>query len=196
MSAHESGAVSKENSSFDILLTRKFAKLTQYFPNFWTNCIQPVQGILLMPSFFRKEAIFSTLNQIAEKNTTIYNCEQLPIWWPYNMNSRSLVWASNKSLKRVECPLFLMCWFIYGNIISCRAFGRWGNKLVVAFFSVILGVTCTINFLVLLSVKRPFAAPSPPLTLGLDTRTGDFFSRPEGPPSSHFSNSHNRRRLL
>ena len=93
------------------------------------------------------------------------------------MNSRSLVWASNKSLKRVECPLFLMCWFIYGNIISCRAFGRWGNKLVVAFFSVILGVTCTINFLVLLSVKRPFAAPSPPLTLGLDTRTGDFFSR-------------------
>ena len=67
MSAHESGAVSKENSSFDILLTRKFAKLTQYFPNFWTNCIQPVQGILLMPSFFRKEAIFSTLTQLQKK---------------------------------------------------------------------------------------------------------------------------------
>ena len=67
MSAHESGAVSKENSSFDILLTRKFAKLTKYFPNFWTNCIQPVQGILLIPSCFRKEARFSTLNSIAEK---------------------------------------------------------------------------------------------------------------------------------
>ena len=79
MSAHESGAVSKENSSFDILLTRKFAKLTQYFPNFWTNCIQPVQRILLMPSCFRKEARFNTLNPIAEKNKTIYDCQQLPI---------------------------------------------------------------------------------------------------------------------
>ena len=67
MSAHESGAVSKENSSFDILLTRKFAKLTQYFPNFWTNCIQPVQGILLVPSCLRIEARFNNLNPIAEK---------------------------------------------------------------------------------------------------------------------------------
>ena len=149
-----------------------------------------------MPLCFRKESRFNTLHPIAEKNTNIYNCQQLPIWWPYNMISRVFVRASNKSHKHVECPSFLKCWSIYGNIISCRTFGRWGNKLVVAFFSVILGVTCTINFLVLLSVKRPFAAPSPPLTLGLDTRTGDFFSRPEGPPSSHFSNSHNRRCLL
>ena len=39
-----------ENSGFDILLTRTFAKLTKYFPNFPPNCIQPVQRIFLMTS--------------------------------------------------------------------------------------------------------------------------------------------------
>ena len=55
--AYESSAALVENPGFDILLTRTFAKLTKYFPNFRTNCIQPVQRIFLMTSERGKEKL-------------------------------------------------------------------------------------------------------------------------------------------